>query len=180
MVQNHFIETFKVWKNGKDIYCLDGFHRCRVLKDLEAAGYSIPQKFPCEFIDCADRSEAAKLVLVYSSSYTTINKDDLQEFVTEHNLDIDSLGDELNLSFGRLLDDEQADLAVTEQPEYPIVPRFSERYDYVVIFCKNDIDFTNLAQLMQLRTEKSMKNSGVGIGRVLTYERFMELWKSRS
>lgn len=181
MVRNNFIETFKVWQDKKDIYCLDGFHRCMILRELEGQGYEIPEKLPCEFIECKDKSEAAKLVLVYSSSYATINKDVLQEFVENFDLNIDALGDELNLQFGLTHDLEDEDSPAGEsQAEYPIVPKFSERYDYVVIFCKNEIDFTNLCEQMKLRQEKNYKNSNVGMGRVITYEKFMERWNSRS
>lgn len=178
MVNNHFVETFKVWQDGKDIYCLDGFHRCLVLRELEASGYTIPPKFKAEFIDCKNRQEAASLVLIYSSAYAEVRRSGLAAFSMEHGIDLDSLTDEVNLQFSGL-GDELLEFDDSPAGEYPITPRFSERYDYVLIFCTNDIDFNNLAETLKLKKEKSYKSTVVGTGKVLTYERFMELWRSR-
>lgn len=180
MVNNHFLQTFKVWEHKGELYCLDGFHRCLVLRQLEERGYTIPDKLPGEFIDCKNKSEAAKLVLVYSSTYATVNKSELHEFIIENKLNVDALSDEINLQFSSMMnrafdDDDEEKI----EPEYPIVPKFSEKYDYVVVFCKNDIDFTNLVQLLKLETTKSYKNEAVGISRVITYDQFMSAWKSR-
>ena len=181
IIANHFLETFKVWEHKGEIYCLDGYHRCLILRQLEERGYVVPDKLPGEFIDCKNKAEAAKLVLIYSSAYATVNKSELHVFIGEHSLDVDQLGEEINLQFSSMMnrasedDDEEA-----IEPEYPIVPKFSEKYDYVLVFCKNDIDFTNLCQVLRLETQKSYKNEAVGISRVLTYDEFMSAWKSRS
>jgi hypothetical protein len=181
MISNHFLETFKVWEHKGEIYCLDGYHRCLILRQLEERGYTIPEKLPCEFIECKSKAEAAKLVLIYSSAYATVNKSELHAFIGEYGLDVDRLSEEINLQFSAMLNrggEEGED--ENSEPEYPIVPKFSERYDYVLVFTKNDIDFTNLLQLLGLETQKSYKNQAVGISRVMTYDQFMSAWKSRS
>lgn len=181
MVNNHFLETFKVWEYKGEIYCLDGYHRCLILRQLEERGYSVPDKLPCEFIDCKSKAEAAKLVLIYSSAYATVNKSELHQLINEHKLNMDALSEEINLQFSSMMNrtDDEEDGEVV-QPEYPIVPKFSEKYDYVLVFTKNDIDFNNLCQLLRLETTKSYKNEAVGIPRVMTYDQFMSAWKSRS
>lgn len=179
IVRNHFLETFKVWQDGKDIFCLDGFHRCLILKELEASGYKVPARLPAEFIDCKNRNEAAKLVLIYSSAYAEVRRSSLAGYISEFDLDLDELMDELNLSFSDREDDFEAEGNEEENCEYPIVPRFSERYDYVLIFCKNEIDYNNLAELLGLQKEKSYKSQTVGTGKVLTYDRFMSVWNNK-
>jgi len=180
MIRNHFVETFRVWQNGNDIYCLDGFHRCLVLRSLEERGYKVPDELSGEFIQCKNRSEAARLVLVYSSAYTTINKAALNEFVRANDLPIDDLSEQINLMFSKSAGESEDGLDGDQpDPEYPITPRFSESYSFVVIFTKNEIDFTNLSEVLQLQKERSYKNMDTGIGRVVPYEKFMRLWKSR-
>jgi hypothetical protein len=181
MINNHFVQPFVVWEHKGEVYCLDGYHRCLILRQLEERGYAIPEKLPCEFIECNGMAEAAKLVLIYSSSYALVNKGELHSFITEHSLDVDGLSEELNLQFSSMMNKQnEEDDTESEEPRYPIVPKFSERYDYVLVFTKNDIDFTHLCQLLGLETQKSYKNEAVGISRVLTYDQFMHAWKSKS
>ena len=180
MVNNNFVETFKVWEHKGEIYCLDGYHRCLILRQLEERGYKVPEKLPCEFVECKNKAEAAKLVLIFSSAYATVNKSELRLFINEHKLAVDALSDEINLQFSSMMKaGGEEEGAEQSEPQYPIVPKFSEKYDYVLVFCKNDIDFTNLCQILQLETQKSYKNEAVGISRVLTYDQFMTAWKSR-
>lgn len=61
--------------------------------------------------------------------------------------------------------------------EYPITPVFSEKYDYVVIFCTNEIDFNWLREVLKLRTEASYKSSLVGTGHVIHVDRFREVFE---
>jgi len=179
LIANDFVTSFKVWEQKGVIYCLDGYHRCRMLKALEERGYSVPDELPAEFIECKNKSEAAKLVLVYSSHYTEVSKSDLNAFITEHGLSIDRLSDEINILFSRGLGgtDGEDEEELRGECEYPIAPKFSENYDYVIIFCKNSVDFANLNQALKLETEKSYKNTAVGVSRVIDYDTFMRLWK---
>lgn len=63
--------------------------------------------------------------------------------------------------------------------EYPLVPVFNEKYEYVVIFCVNDTEWGALQTLLQLQRQKSYKSTGIGIGRVVPAPRFFELWEKR-
>ncbi|MEM9981622.1 MAG: hypothetical protein AAF734_03930 [Bacteroidota bacterium] len=44
IIQNDFVESFKAWGDVENeiVYCLDGYHRCQVLKELEEEGYKVP------------------------------------------------------------------------------------------------------------------------------------------
>ncbi len=92
ITKNNFIESFKVWKDGKKLYCLDGYHRCKVLRNLENEGVEIPELLKADFIECSNKDEAAKLVLVYSSIYAKITNEGLLDLMNEYNLNIDDLG----------------------------------------------------------------------------------------
>lgn len=97
IISNDFIETFKVWQHGSTTYCLDGFHRCKAFRELETEGYKIPVSFPANFIDCKNKEEAAKLVLIYSSIYAKIETDGLLEYLKLNNLDFSVLMDEIDI-----------------------------------------------------------------------------------
>ena len=60
--QNNFVQPLNVWENGK-LWCLDGHQRLRILESLEKDGVEIPDKLPANFIQCANKKEAQKLVL---------------------------------------------------------------------------------------------------------------------
>lgn len=63
-----------------------------------------------------------------------------------------------------------------QKPEYPIVPEFDEKYDYVVIMCSSKIDFAWLQTQLGLKRMASYKDSTVGLGRVIRVEDFQKLW----
>lgn len=97
IINNDFVESFKVWQRENDLFCLDGFHRIRIFKELEKEGYTIPEEFRADFIDCKDKKEASKLVLIYSSIYAKINEQSLEEYLSLNELDIDELKLEIDL-----------------------------------------------------------------------------------
>ena len=66
---------------------------------------------------------------------------------------------------------------------YPIVPRFSEKHDAVIIISDNETDTAFLESALQIRKEQSYKahkKKIIGKSMVITAGRFQELWKSRS
>ena len=94
---NQFIESFKVWQKGKEIYCLDGYHRIKVLKELEKENIAIPDKFSADFIGCKDKQEAAKLVLIYSSIYAKISEEGLYEYLNKNFLSLEDIQNEIDI-----------------------------------------------------------------------------------
>ena len=68
----------------------------------------------------------------------------------------------------------------TLNPDYPIVPKLSEKYDYVLVFATNEIDLSFLENFFELKKEKSYKSNKVGIGRVVEFSKFKKIldkWK---
>lgn len=63
---------------------------------------------------------------------------------------------------------------------YPIVPKFDEKYDYVMIFCKSEMDFTWLRNTLNVERKKDYKNNNLGECRVIDVKEFQKLveeWK---
>ncbi len=65
------------------------------------------------------------------------------------------------------------------EPEYPIVAEFSEKYDAVVIVCRNEIDANFVREVLGLDKAQSYKSKEVGTTRVIDAKLFCEKWKSR-
>ena len=96
--ENNFVQPFNVWQDSKGVvWILDGHHREKALKQLEAEGYEIPELLPANFVECADRKDAGKMVLVYSSIYAKITNDGLGEFLDDFELDLGDLANEIDL-----------------------------------------------------------------------------------
>jgi hypothetical protein len=74
---------------------------------------------------------------------------------------------------------EQPGVGGDEGCEYPLVPVFNEKYEYAVIFCKNDTEWGALQTLLGLERQKSYKSTGIAIGRVVPAPRFFQLWENR-
>ncbi len=87
LVNNGFSTPFYVWENKEKIYCLDGHHRIPALKLLEDEGVIIPKMLPANFIDCKNKKEAKKAVLIFNSHYADILQDNLSEWISDLNLD---------------------------------------------------------------------------------------------
>lgn len=133
LLQNNFVMPFFVWESEGTLYLLDGKHRIDMLHDLARDGFNVPNLLPATFIDCADRKEASKFVLLFSSSYAQITKEGLASFLETEELDIELVSEEIDipyLEFGDLLlgdilpegDARNADLdRVPEVPEEALV-----------------------------------------------------------
>jgi hypothetical protein len=66
---------------------------------------------------------------------------------------------------------------------YPIVPRFSEKHDAVIVISDNETDTAFLESALQIGKAQSYKNhkkKPIGKSMVITARRFQEIWKSRS
>jgi hypothetical protein len=58
------------------------------------------------------------------------------------------------------------------QAEMPIVPKYSEQYKLVTIFCKSELDFNFITNVLKLERRKDYKNERVGMTLVITAEDF--------
>lgn len=124
IIKNNFIQPFNVWQNGKT-WILDGHHRKRALEELQKEGYEIPLLLPANFIDCKNKKEASKLVLIYSSIYANVTEQGLTDFMSENELTIDDIKFDVDLpsfdieSFGKELRSQNKKIDL--DPTYEIV-----------------------------------------------------------
>lgn len=91
ILKEDFVESFKVWLEPATgiTYCLDGFHRCQALEFIvEHKLATVPETFTGDYMDCASREEAARLVLIYSSRYARVQEQGLYEFLNINNLNL--------------------------------------------------------------------------------------------
>ncbi|MEQ9363563.1 MAG: ParB N-terminal domain-containing protein [Leptospirales bacterium] len=171
MLQNGFAAPFFVWQSGKTTYIVDGHHRQPILEGIDKEGIEVPAKLPAIWIAADDAKEARKLVLVYSSKYADFEQKSLTDFLSE--FDPDEILNEIDIP-GMDLAKPPADPEDDPEPEYPIVPEYSEDYNGVVIFVDNEIDWTHLCELLELEMMKSYKTSKIGMTRVIRFKDFIK------
>ena len=97
IIKNNFAMPFTVWKNGDEIFIIDGTHRYKALQELKKEGYKIPDKLPAVFIDCKDKREASKLVIIYSSIYANVTEQGLYGFLNLEGFNIDDIKTEIEI-----------------------------------------------------------------------------------
>ena len=73
---------FFVWYCQEEniYYTVDGTQRLKVLSALEKSGNEMPEKFPCVEIDAKDKKEAARTILLQSSSYGKMTQESYDAF----------------------------------------------------------------------------------------------------
>lgn len=98
LVENDFVMPFHIWEETDTIrWILDGHHREKALKELEADGVEVPKLLPATFIDCVNKKAAAKLVLIYSSIYAKITNEGLNDFLELFELELEEFKEEIDL-----------------------------------------------------------------------------------
>lgn len=63
---------------------------------------------------------------------------------------------------------------ISDDAQFPITAKLHESYDYVVIATDNTPDFIFLQTLCGVQPERSYKKTGVGLGRVVLFKRFIQ------
>ncbi|MGN6438185.1 MAG: DNA modification methylase [Agriterribacter sp.] len=99
ILADNFIQPFYVWQDPTDnvIYCLDGRHRSLILNELISEGHDIPELLPATFIHCGSKTEAARLVLIYSSIYARITQQGLFDFLEMYELEYEDITSQMSL-----------------------------------------------------------------------------------
>lgn len=164
---NNFVAPFNVWENGK-IWILDGHHRKKALEELEKEGYKIPSLLPANFIECKNKKEASKLVLVYSSMYANVTEKGLTDFLFESGLTIDDIKFDIDLP-GVDLEQfsiiSQTEEKLNEVPETPrkAISKLGDLFELTTdgirkhkVLCG---DATNISDVKNLTNEKNIRLS---------------------
>lgn len=165
--KNNFIQPFNIWKDAKGkLWILDGSHRQRAMIEMEKEGATIPKNLPANFVDCKNKKEAAKLVMVYSSYYAKITEVGVKEFLELNNIllsDIDSetdLGFDLNLLVPENNFDEETPELTSDKKGlsdvYVVVGEFRilinrDQYLSWLENLKHEVGFDNLSVLTEIK-----------------------------
>lgn len=147
---------------------VSGHQRLRVAKELGMT------EVPVKIIDVDEKKEKVlnlALNKIGGAFDTPKLETVLREVVEFAGADIEQTGFTAQ-EISKMLATVEADV----EGEYPIVPYFSEKYNYAIIITKNEIDWTWLQNALELRTEKSYKSTAIGLGHAIDFERFRQLW----
>lgn len=128
LINNNFIQPFNVWQAGRTLLILDGQYRMKAMQALEKDGYDIPEQLPANFIECISRSEAARLVLCYSSIYANLTDVGLSEYIAFNRISLQEINMEIdlaNFNLDKFIEDNYGQTATGEsaQNDVPQVPR---------------------------------------------------------
>ena len=66
----------------------------------------------------------------------------------------------------------------TSEPVYPITPKFNEKYDYVMIFSRTEMDMTWLKNILNIQRSIDYKSKNMGDCRVIDVKDFQKLYKT--
>ncbi len=61
----------------------------------------------------------------------------------------------------------------------PVIAKFSEKYDCVIITSDNEIDTTYLETVLEIGKSQSYKNQHMGKAMVINVKDFQKLWASK-
>lgn len=143
------------------------------LKIAKAMGY---EKAPCIEVELDEQKEK-ELNLRLNKNQAEFDFKMLTDFFDKSFLldvgfdtkEIGSIESEFEEKFKAITD---------ENCEMPIVPQFNEKYDSIIIFCNNELDFNWIRNVLQLERSKDYKNSRIGEAHVLTVQQFQEIWEN--
>ena len=91
MEDSGFSEPFVVWESKKKIYVLGGHQRLKPLKAKKNLGENVPDEFPCNFVKCAGKREAKKLLLALASQFGKVTEDGLYSYAIDNDFNADFL-----------------------------------------------------------------------------------------
>ena len=108
LIKNQFVAPFYAWRDEEGLlWCVDGKRRDTVLRQIDAEGganirdpetgqeqfytISIPEELPTLLIDAESKESAAKLVLLFSSTYGEVSQEGLAEFIAQYDLSFPEL-----------------------------------------------------------------------------------------
>ena len=143
--------------------------RHAALMELGRGEELIDVRVPTRELTESERKEIILNSNIHEGSWIEeILKEDFQD------IDLSNLGLDIEIEEEKPieLDEEQ------QEPEYPIVQKMSEKYTAIIIVCTNEIDETHISEILQLQKEKCYKKDEVANSRVISAEKFINLWKA--
>jgi hypothetical protein len=144
--------------------------RHAALMELGRGEESIDVRVPNRPLTESERKEIILNSNIHEGSW-------IEEILKEEfgEVDLSALGLEIEIEEPKPIDLENEN---NDEPEFPIVQKFSEKYTAIIIVCTNDIDETHVSEILNLDKEKCYKKNDVGNTRVISAEKFISLWKA--
>lgn len=157
---------------GRENVIVGGHQRVRVAKKL---GYD---KVPCVEVYCEYPDQEMELNARLSKNTASIDADLLAKyFKKDMLLDIGFREEELTGFLSEF--EEKFHKENNATCVYPLVPKFSEKYDAVIIVSKNSIDTAFLETALGIEKCQSYKNSRTGKAMVIDVDKFRKQWEGK-
>jgi len=158
-----FAEPIVINKHeGREGVIIGGHQRFRIAKDMGM------QDIPCVELDL-DLEQEKELNIRLNKNQASFDMDSLANFFEKDFL--------LNVGFneaelGMFLDDFEEEFYSYDDSnaEMPIVSKFSEKYDCVIIMSDNEIDTSYLETTLNIEKAQSYKNTHMGKAMVINVE----------
>ena len=140
------------WVSGKTTYCLDGHARIKVLQELEAEGYIIPE-LPIVYIQAKNKTEAKQKLLRLNSNYGHFTKESVLEFVNDIEINFDEIAlPDTTIDFSDQIEETPETKDDDEVPEVQeeAVSKRGEMYELgnSILMCGDSTNAEDVARLM--------------------------------
>lgn len=147
-----------------------GHQRCNAMQMLGKGDEMIDVRVPNRLLTEAELKE-------YNVASNAIKGDWLEEVLKEHFTEVNTEAYGIQFEqYDKLLSEAKPK---EESPEFPIVAKMGEQYNALVIVCSNEIDFNFLIDVLELGKERSYKSEAIGQTRVMTAEKFTNIWNRK-
>jgi len=153
--EHGFIVPFFVWRDGEVNYILDGHQRQDVLRQMEADGEEIPERFPVVYVEADDEKDAKKKLLAINSQYGKMTEEGLFNFMEEIDFEFEDLADfEFpTINYGEIF-------PINEEEEWEGMPEFVQEDDKpfrsIVVHFDNNENVKTFVELLNVKiTDKT-------------------------
>ena len=150
---------------------VNGHQRFRIAKQM---GYA---EFPCVTVDLPldkEKELNARLSIAHASI------DEALLAINFSKEQIEEMGYKLQDMKAIQSDFEQQVNAITNaDAAYPLVPKFSEKHDAVIIVSHNTTDTAFLETVLGIQKSQSYKNSRTGKAMVIDVDHFRKMWEKK-
>lgn len=156
---------------GRENIIIGGHQRTRIAKNL---GFT---EMPCVEVDLPIEREK-ELNIRLSKNTASIDEAMLAKHFSKALLEeVGFKTDELNMFQSDF--EKQFKSIDNQNCVYPLVPKFSEKYDAVIIVSKNSIDTCFLETVLGIEKCQSYKNTRTGKAMIIDVDKFRKQWEER-
>lgn len=151
---------------------LSGHQRCSVYVSYGLADKEIDVRTAIRKLSA---EEIREVMLIENTNAGEFDIEKLHAEFDEY-VDLQDYG----ISFDEITKDMAEEHTKVDEPQYPIVPKYSEKYSAVVIVIENSIDENFVREVLGLQTAKDYKTENIGDSYVLNAKQFIEKWQQRA